>query len=172
MGRDTKNLSLGAMLSVLIVVLLYLTTVFTTIKLTILAMSSFLVAVAVIETGRRTAVLVYISSTIIGLLFVPNKSVVLGYALFMGCYPILKHVIEVKRILFLEWLVKLIAFNGMLVLSYSLLVKFLPIDVNLPVTLVGAWMLAQVAFVIYDVTLTALIGYYADQIRCKFFKRL
>lgn len=172
MRRDTKHLSLGAMLSVLTIILLYSTTIFTTIKLTILALSSVLVAIAVMETGRRTAILVYISSTMLGLLFVPNKSVVLGYALFAGCYPILKHIIEEKRILLLEWLIKLIVFNGMLVLSYSLLAQFLSIDVELAMPLAGAWMLAQVAFAIYDVTLTAVIGYYTDQIRCKLFKRL
>lgn len=167
MKRDSKQLTLGAMLSVLTIITLYSSAIFATIEFTILGLASLLMAIAVMETGRKTSLLVYISSSLVGLLFVPNKSIVFGYVLFMGYYPILKHIIEARKTLALEWFLKILTFNATLMLNYLFLIQFIPIDLDIPLPLNGAFMLAQVVFVIYDITLTAIIGYYIAKVRCK-----
>lgn len=171
MKKDGKLMSLGIMFLALTVTLLYLTTVFTTIKLTLLGLSSVVVAIAVMEIGRKAAMLVYAWSTIISLLLLTDKSVALAYALLFGCYPILKHLVEKPRISTIEWLAKLMVFNGALMAGYLLSMRFMLMEIEFPTSMAAVLMIAQLLFVIYDITLTAVIAYYIDQIRCKLFKR-
>ena len=83
------------------------------------------------------------------------------YLLFLGLWPMLKSLFERLTSRVLEWVCKLAAFNGILMIFWfglrELLLPFLP-----PV-LEQAWMVfvaGSIAFVIYDVGFSKLIAFY------------
>ena len=87
------------------------------------------------------------------------------YLLFFGLWPMLKSLLEHLPNRILEWVCKLAAFNLILaVLFFGLREILLPF---LPPFLSANWMIfvvGNVAFVIYDVGFSKLIGLYIARI--------
>ncbi len=76
------------MMTVCSVVLLYLASVLPAARLGIVAVSSLFGIAAIIEAGLAADIFVFIGSSLIGWLIVPDKPAILIYTLFLGYYPI------------------------------------------------------------------------------------
>ena len=115
---------------------------------------------AVLLAGRAAGWLCWAVIALLGLLLLPNKAVSLMFALFLGLYPVAKSRLEQLRQRGLEWVLKLLLFNGAFLLLWYGLRGLL--GLSLPEWLSGrAWLLlpaANVVFVIYDVGLSKLIA--------------
>lgn len=61
--------------------------------------------------GKGYAIYLYISTSVLSLLFVPEKETVMMYVLFFGYYPVIKPYMEKIKIRFIPFLLKLILFN-------------------------------------------------------------
>lgn len=61
--------------------------------------------------GKDSALTVYIASSILSFLFVPDKETVLMYALFFGYYPIVKSSLDKIKPKAVSFLIKLLIFN-------------------------------------------------------------
>ena len=94
----------------------------------------------------------------LGLLLLPDKFIAGLYLMALGLYPVLKSAIEQLRCLVLEWLLKLLFFNGILTLLITLFRGvFLPI---LPSVMSKGWILyaaGNVVFILYDLALSGLL---------------
>lgn len=114
---NAHKIVVGAIVTALTVVLLWLTSVFVFNKLTILIISTVLIAIVVIEIDRKIAWSTYSVSSILGVMIVPNKTIMVYYIVLFGNYAIVKQMIEI--ISTKKWLhvcLKAVYFNGALII--------------------------------------------------------
>ena len=170
---STKQLVTGSILTAITLLILYMTLLIPTNTLALLTLASITVPVALIRENIKTSLLVYITSSLLGVILLP-LNISLLYILFFGCYGLIKHFIERLDRLPLEWLLKFIFFNTMLIIGYTffehlitpgsldgliyLINKLLP-TLNLSPILI-AFILAQGCFIVYDYAFTLLIDFY------------
>ena len=172
--KETKRLTLVAMMSALTVVFLVIASVLSTLDLTMAALSSFCMVFLYIEVGSPYTYLSWLASTLLTFIFFPNGYIFLVYFFIFGIYPILKGFIE--RLPRWAWLpVKLVWFNAILVLLLFLIGFILGIDVMAGEGLIGRiliYVLANVSFLAYDLLMTVIARLYILKYRDKFHKYL
>ena len=166
--KDTKKLTVCAMLSALGVVLLLLGSFVEVVDLSMAAIASLLCVFAVVEYGGAAPWLVYAVTGVLSFVLLPNKTPAAMYVVFLGYYPIIKEKIErLKNPI--AWLCKELVFNA------SLAVLLLAFKFLIMPTVNYAWWiylgivaLAEVVFVLYDIALTRLITFYIVNLRHRF----
>ena len=109
----SKQVAAGGIASSLCLLLMFLTGIFPFATYALPAMAGSLLVVVVLELNRATAVMVYISVSLLSLFIAPDKEAALIFIFFFGYYPILKGLIEQIRIRPLELAIKYALFNGM-----------------------------------------------------------
>lgn len=168
--RRTKYLTVSAMLSALGVVILSLGALVDVLDITTAVVASFLIIYAVIEMGGAYPWLIWLVTSCLSLLLLPQKTPALFYALFAGFYPILKEKLERLRDL-IAYPLKLLVFHlslGGIVVTVRL---FFPSLLEsgaawwMPLLLYFA---ALLCFLIYDLALTRLISYYLIKLQRRF----
>ena len=124
-------------------------------------------SVVVIEHGSKHALLVYLSSSILSFIIVPNKLIVLPYIAFFGYYAILKSLIEKSNKIFFEWIMKLLAYNLAMYIVYLLTSKmfFDSITIKLPIWVV--FIIMEIIFILYDYCFSLAIQYYNTKLKNK-----
>jgi hypothetical protein len=163
----TKKIALNGILGALAVICLVLATLLPTNKISLYALSSFFVAVSIIESGVRTGWVFYVATSLLALIIVPNKLGIVPYALFFGAYGIAKYYIEKIDKIMIEYIIKLIYFNiclGVAVLTVSEL-----FDYSMPMKLQG-WLLIiilEIVFLVYDIVYSLFLNYYREKIKPK-----
>ena len=160
-----KEITLSAVLTALTIIVLYLNLLLPISTLSILTLASLLIPIALIRGSMKSAIFVYIASSIIGFFILPINIIIL-YILFFGIYGIVKFYIEKINKLPLEIFIKILFFNLMLFLSFFIFKAFIAIEITkLPI-----WMfliIAQFAFLVFDYALTLLISFYLQRIHTK-----
>lgn len=162
--NKSKRISLGAMITVISIVLMFMTSVIPTTKIFLVSLASFLTAVIVIEAGVSTALVSFFATSILGFLIVPRKILVAPYALFFGYYAVIKLFIERIDNIVLEWIIKMLIFNIIIVIKYLLLTTFIINELNLPFHIGFIVLALQVVFIIYDYVFSMFIQYYNTKI--------
>lgn len=176
-----KQMTLGAILVALTCIILYSSSLIPINTLTILTIASALIPVAIIRSDIKTALLVYIASSIITFFMIPINISIL-YFLFFGIYGIIKYLCEKSKKRNLEVIYKFIFFNIIFFIAFFTFERVLGINILLGIEEVvrtfinsnnrlisfGAlFLLAQVVFWIYDYALTLIITFYMDRIHNK-----
>lgn len=165
--RKTKRIALCAMLTALGVVLLAAGSIFQTLDLTMAALASLCVVFAMIELGGREALFIYLATSLLAILIVPQKLIAAEYALFAGLYPLIKSFAERLRTV-LSWGVKLLFAN----LSLTVIILVSKLLFSLPVE--GGWLIAltyllvNVTIIVFDIALTRLISFYYTRLQSRF----
>ena len=164
----TKRLTTCAMLAALSVILLLLGSFVEVVDISMAVVASLLCVFAVIEYGGSAPWLVYGVTSILSLLLLPQKTPAIMYLLFFGYYPILKEKLE-KRPKALSWILKEVVFNAALILM-TVLSAFLLFSsqTDLSLLYVAFFVVAEIAFPIYDIALTRLISLYLFRLRKRF----
>ena len=168
--KRTKYITISAMLSALGVVLLAIGATVDVLDVTAAVFASLLCIYAVIEIGGAYPWLIWLSTSVLGLLLLPIKTPALFYALFAGFYPIVKEKLE-KQKPPLALLCKLGVFHLSLAGIVAVFLLFFPADALLenttwlPFVLYG---MSLVVFFLYDVALTRLISFYLIRLRHRF----
>lgn len=153
----TKELTLGAMGCALTSVLLLICTIAPTGKLAIGFIASFIPCVLYVECkSAKTAVLSGIASGIIALTLLPKHGlagvIIVMYGLCFSYYPGLKAIIEKRRKLGIEWILKEIYF-----IILSLILKWICSMLGLEFFNL---IIAVTGFTLYDLLLSYVISYY------------
>lgn len=168
-GRETvnktKKLALGAVLTALVVIVLYFIPVIPTNTLSLYALSSFFVAVAVIEAGIVYGWIFYGASSLLGLIIAPDKLALIPYITFFGLYGLLKYYIEKLKYRPLQFLIKLIVFNTFLTAAYFLVNEFIFDRIKLNIPFAVIIVLLEIAFVLYDYVYSLFIEYYRHKLK-------
>ncbi len=158
-SSNTSYIAKGGLLTTIGVVLVYLSGIVPLNKTYLLALSSFVIPLAVIITNKKTAFIIYISTALLSLLICGLKSTVLSYVAFFGLYGLVKYHIEKLKKLPVEIILKLLFFNFCLLVLFLLYSLFFPgllkIKFNLYLIIIGI----QIIFLIYDYLLTLFINY-------------
>ena len=165
--KETKKITLSALMCALTVVLLAIASFLGDIDLTILMLSSFCMVFVYLEIGAPYTYLTWIASTLLTLLFFPARYFWILYFLLFGIYPILKGYFErLPRALW--WIVKLVYFNAVLWLAIWLLRLLLGVDLLEGETVwwrVLLYALANISFVAYDFFITLIVRIYVSKYR-------
>ena len=183
-SEKTKKMTVGAVLSALGVVILFIGSMLETLDLSMAALASFLCVLAVIELGGAYPFMIYAVTGILSVILMPYKMSGWFYVLFFGYYPIIKEKLErLKKPI--AWLIKLAVLNGAIWIcitiayflflgpqqSKTIIDMFYSFfgDASLgSVFAIGMYLLVNVAFVVYDIALTRLISVYLFRLRKKF----
>lgn len=158
--KQTKTLSISAILSALGVVILLIGSIIQILDLSMAVIASIIIIYAVIELRGYWPYLIYAVTAILSLLLLPDKFVAVVYTLFCGYYPALKFIFEKKMSRIPEWIFKLLVFNAALSAIVFISVKLLHIPTD---EIFFGWLLylgGNFVFVIYDMALTNLISLY------------
>lgn len=159
----TKSVAMSGVLLALSVATLFGATFIPGIELTLFTLSSFYVAIIMIELTPGAGWIFYLASVMLTFTIVPNKGGLIPYTIFFGLYAIVKYYIEsLKKIpQAVEIILKLIFCNvmlavGVVVFGELFLGAIQVPNVAWPILIVGA----QVFFLAYDYILTLVIGFY------------
>lgn len=165
--KKTFKIALNGILGALTAISLFLASVLPTNRLSFYALSSFFIAIVIIENGIKAGWLFYISTVLLAAILVPDKLEIIPYAVFFGIYGIIKYHIEKINKLLLEYILKYVYFNICLALAVLFIKQVFAgsIKAELPWWLLIA--ASEVVFLVYDVVYTMFIAYYKDKIRKK-----
>ncbi len=169
--KTTAKVAFGGIIGALSLACMFLT-VFPFTEMALPAVAGAVLMPVVLEIGAKWGLMVYAADALLALLIAPNMEAKVLFIAFFGYYPVLKAILERLNIRWLEWLIKLVLFNVSMVVSYWLMMRFfgLPDDtfelfgVNLPLVILA---FANVVFLLYDLTLTVLVGAYIRRLRPK-----
>ncbi len=164
-SKKTYQISLGAMLTVLSLLTLYLSAVLPAGQLTLYFLSAVFIAPMLYERQPRAAFLVYVTTSVLSLLIMPGMILSLPYILLFGHYGIGKYLIEENCHRKRAYLYKWIYYNICMILIYF--TCFQVVAGEALRSLAWPWLLvgAQVAFVIFDFLYSRVIVLYKRYIR-------
>ena len=160
-----KRIALNGILAALAVAALLLAAVAPTNRLSLYALSSVFVSIAIVESGIRNGWIFYVSSSILAAIVVPNKMALIPYLIFFGIYGILKYYVEKIGIIALEFVLKIAYFNICLAVVILLAKEFLLGGMKVDFPLWAAVVLLEIAFIAYDYAYSLFIRYYKDKLR-------
>ncbi len=90
MKKEIKKIALSAVFSALIVVLILIGTFIEVLDITVAAVCALAIHIVQIETKTKYPFLVYLTSSVLSLIFTPLSTATLYFVGFFGYYPILK----------------------------------------------------------------------------------
>lgn len=111
-------LALGGILSAFIIIILYISGLVPTSRLTLLVIVSFVGGVAVIELGAKRSIAVYTVVFLLGWMLVPAKLIWILYVLFFGQYPIIAGFTSEVKNKIMSLVIRLVHFNLMYFIGY------------------------------------------------------
>lgn len=123
----TKKTALCGVFTGLSLALMWTLSVIPWMDYTAPALAGLLVFVLVLHLNWRWAAAVYVASSVLSALLLPNKSIAVIYILVFGGYPLLRHALQ-RLPKWLAWLCKLAAFNAAMLASYYFAVFLFGID--------------------------------------------
>lgn len=162
-AANTRKLTITGILLALTMVLLYLHTIIPTNKLTVLMFVSFILGIVLIETSPKYALLFYISSVLLTLIFPVNKLSLLLYYTFFGIYGYIKYYLEKPSKIIFQYLLKFIYFITVCLLNYFIARAFLPNIIN-EISIYLIFIIAIIVFFLYDYLYSIAMDIYVKRI--------
>lgn len=154
----SNNITRGAIFTALSLIVLYLSSLISINTIFFLLGASALIPLCLLTTNLSTTLLVYISTSVLSIFFVPNKEVAIFYICLFGIYGILKYLIEKLDSTTLELIIKLVYFNlASLLIIYLVKVFLFKNILTIPIYffLIGL----TIACFVLDYALTVFINY-------------
>ena len=172
----TKRVAVSGMMVALGVVILYVGSLIEVLDISMAAIASLMCIIALIEYGRIYGWMVFAATAVAAMLLLPEKFTPSLYALLIGYYPMIKELIERmgkksgKRGLLAAvcWALKLLFFNAALVVVALVATYILLLPESAEWMQITMILLANAAFVLYDIALTKMISAYFFRIRRRF----
>ncbi len=158
MKKNTKKLTVSAMLCALSVVLMLAGAVIEVMDLSVAAIASFAVIFAILELKGAYPYMIFFSVSVLGILLLPSKLPALYYFLFFGWYPMVKYPLE-KLNVWLCRILKAAVFAISLTAVLLISVYFTGTEELIPMS-VWAYAICIPVFAIYDIALTRITRTY------------
>jgi len=156
----SKKLAYSGILLGVHTILLILINIIPMNTLFIMGIASLIISIIIMEFGPKSGVVFYLASIILSFLVINNKAQWVLYNLTFGVYGLIKYIIEQDRSIYLEYILKIIFANILLMITYFILRGFIYIPINILIIIAF-----QVVFMIYDSVYTKFIDYYETKIR-------
>ncbi|MCX7714490.1 MAG: hypothetical protein N2171_01985 [Clostridia bacterium] len=157
------RLTFSAVICAISVILLYISAIIPSGKVAVFALATGMLCATVIECGEKFAFASFVVVGLLSFFMLPNKLILVPYAIFFGFYPILKLHIEKLNKIVLEWLIKLLSFSLAMLAAYF--VVGLIVGQNMKVEVLPYFIpMALLGFAAYDYALSLFIGFYKSRI--------
>lgn len=143
---------------------------------TIPAFAGLCIMIVLLEIGFKWALSAYLTSAVLTILFCEPEAMLM-YVFIFGYYPILKAVIERINKNILEWPIKIIFFNIVVILVYKFIAEIFGVHLS-DTNDFGRYMVyialsvGNVVFVVYDITVSKMASFYFYIIQPKLHKIL
>ena len=171
-STESRRIALGGVFTALALVVMLLGGMFPFATFSAPALAGILIVPAAIEFGMKTGYLLYAAIGLLSFFVVPDKEMAFIFIFLFGFYPLLKATLERLHCKWLQWVVKLLVFNGCVLCMYGLILFVFPIGAVVDEfeemgMLFAALLLllGNLAFVIYDVALARVVGLYCAKMR-------
>lgn len=171
MRNKTYDLVFCSIISVLSFIALYFSAILANFSLVAFAISILILCVTVDECGPRWGLISGIVVGLLGFIFMPNKMILLPYALYFGYYPVLKLYIERINKTWIELILKVGSFSLAMLAVYAIARLFIPANeiMDSPIYVMAG--LLEVTFLLFDRAVTQNIALYRKYISKRIRKR-
>lgn len=169
--HKSKQIAFSGLLSALSVVLMFLGSSISVLSYIMPLLSGLIMIIVTENINKKTAVLVYISVSVLSIVLLTDKECALFYISFFGYYPIIKSDIDKIKNILLLWFVRFSIFNTGILLSQLVCVYLFGIPFD---DFLGKWgivillILANILFFMYEKLLNMLILIYRKKYKSKF----
>ena len=168
--KNSKVIAYSGVATALSVVVLFLGSIFWALGYTMPLVASLVMIILLDSVSQKSALLTFISTSIISFILLNDKECVLLYILFFGYYPLIRDKINDIKPKFLSYLLKFITFNAAMVLTQVLCVYVFGIPFN---DMLGKWgivlfvLCLNLVFVVFDKLYTLLLKLYRIKLKKK-----
>lgn len=168
--KNSKVIAYSGVATALSVVMLFLGSIFWVLGYTMPLVASLVMIILLDSISQKSALLTFISTSIISFILLNDKECVLLYILFFGYYPLIRHKINDIKPKFLSYLLKFITFNAAMVLTQVLCVYVFGIPFD---DMLGKWgivvfvLCLNLVFVVFDKLYTLLLKLYRIKLKKK-----
>lgn len=156
----SRKIAYGGIMLALNCILLLLVNILPINTLFLLGLASLPISIVIMEWGPKAGVVFYIGSVLLSFIIMVEKSQWILYIFTFGIYGLVKYIIERDRSFIEEYILKLLAANILIIITYFILKPFVYIPINL-ITLV----IFEISFIIYDFIYSRFIDFYNDKLR-------
>ncbi|HSQ88984.1 hypothetical protein [Romboutsia sp.] len=156
----SKKVACGGLLLSINIILLLLINVIPINTLFLMGLASLPISIVIMEWGPKSGFAFYIASVVLGFIVMANKTHWIIYILTFGIYGIVKYIIEQDRLIYIEYLLKILFANMIMILLYFLLRPFVYIPINIATVIAF-----EVVFIVYDHIYTTFIKNYNQKLR-------
>lgn len=168
--KNSKVIAYSGVATALSVVMLFLGSIFWVLGYTMPLVASLVMIILLDSISQKSALLTFISTSIISFILLNDKECVLLYILFFGYYPLIRDKINDIKPKFLSYLLKFITFNAAMVLTQVLCVYVfgIPFDDMLGKCGIVVFVLClNLVFVVFDKLYTLLLRLYRIKLKKK-----
>ncbi len=166
MRKDIKKIALSAIFSALIVVLILMGTFIELLDITVAAVCALTIYIVQIETKEKYPILVYITSSVLSLIFTPLSTATLYFVGFFGYYPILKQkLIKLKKQI--RKLISILVFNVAMIALMLLFKAVFALQNEPPLMYALLLVTSNVFFICFDYLLDVFTFIYIKKLRDK-----
>ena len=168
--KNSKFIAYTGVATALSVVMLFLGSIFWVLGYTMPLVASLVMIILLDSISQKSALLTFISTSIISFILLNDKECVLLYILFFGYYPLIRDKINDIKPKFLSYLLKFITFNAAMVLTQVLCVYVFGIPFD---DMLGKWgivvfvLCLNLVFVVFDKLYTLLLRLYRIKLKKK-----
>lgn len=156
----SRKIAYGGILLSLNIILLIMVNVLPINTLFLLGLASLPLSIVIMEWGKKMGVIFYMGSVLLSFFVMANKAQWLLYVFSFGVYGLVKYFIERDRSFFVEYALKLISANALILIIYIILKSFVYIPVNIITILIF-----EISFIIYDYMYSLFIDYYNEKLK-------
>lgn len=168
--KNSKVIAYSGVATALSVVMLFLGSIFWVLGYTMPLVASLVMIILLDSISQKSALLTFISTSIISFILLNDKECVFLYILFFGYYPLIRDKINDIKPKFLSYLLKFITFNAAMVLTQILCVYVFGIPFD---DMLGKWgivlfvLCLNLVFVVFDKLYTLLLKLYRIKLKKK-----
>lgn len=168
--KNSKVIAYSGVATALSVVMLFLGSIFWVLGYTMPLVASLVMIILLDSISQKSALLTFISTSIISFILLNDKECVLIYVLFFGYYPLIRDKINDIKPKFLSYLLKFITFNAAMVLTQVLCVYVFGIPFD---DMLGNWgivlfvLCLNLVFVVFDKLYILLLKLYRIKLKKK-----
>ena len=166
--KNSKVIAYSGVATALSVVMLFLGSIFWVLGYIMPLVASLVMIILLDSVSQKSALLTFISTSIISFILLNDKECVLLYILFFGYYPLIRDKINDIKPKFLSYLLKFITFNAAMVLTQVLCVYVFGIPFD---DMLGKWgivlfvLCLNLVFVVFDKLYTLLLRLYRIKLK-------
>lgn len=168
--KNSKVIAYSGVATALSVVMLFLGSIFWVLGYTMPLVASLVMIILLDSISQKSALLTFVSTSVISFILLNDKECVLLYVLFFGYYPLIRDKINEIKPKFLSYLLKFVSFNAAMVLTQILCVYVFGIPFD---DMLGKWgivvfvLCLNLVFVVFDKLYTLLLRLYRIKLKKK-----